>query len=95
MSFSVPEDLPDEDAPREEDWEDEAGEPEPVCLGYLELRVWDQSNPFEIFMENKDYFLEELKQRRISSYKEAYVTSITVKVNPQTRPYVVMENNWY
>lgn len=95
MSFSVPEDLPEEDAPREKDWEEEAGEPEPVCLGYLELRVWDQSNPFEIFMENKDYFLEELKQRRISSYKEAYVTSITVKVNPQTRPYVVMENNWY
>ena len=46
-------------------------------------------------MLGKDYFLEELKQRRISSYKEAYVTSITVKVNPQTRPYVVMENNWY
>lgn len=68
---------------------------EPVRLGYLELNVWDRSNPFEVFMENKDYFLEELKQRKISSYREAYITAVTVKVNPQTRPYVEMGNSWY
>lgn len=68
---------------------------EPVRLGYLELNVWDRSNPFEVFMENKDYFLEELKQRKISSYREAYITAVTVKVNPQTRPYVEMGNGWY
>lgn len=68
---------------------------EPVRLGYLELNVWDRSNPFEVFMENKDYFLEELKQRKISSYREAYITAVTVKVNPETRPYVEMGNGWY
>lgn len=68
---------------------------EPVRLGYLELNVWDRSNLFEVFMENKDYFLEELKQRKISSYREAYITAVTVKVNPETRPYVEMGNGWY
>lgn len=67
---------------------------EPVRLGYLELNVWDRSNPFEVFMENKDYFLEELKQRKISSYREAYITAVTVKVNPETRPYVEVGNGW-
>lgn len=67
---------------------------EPVCLGYLRLDIWDHDNAFTVFMENKDFFLEELKQKKISSYREAYITKITVKVHPETRPFVKGGDNW-
>lgn len=57
--------------------------------GYLLLRNYDISDELEVFMEGKDEFLKELKQRQISSYRVAYVTEIKIQVNPNTAPYLI------
>ena len=56
--------------------------------GALDVRLEYCGDDFKAFMENKDLILDELKERKISSYHTVYVTEVTVKVNPETVPYV-------
>lgn len=56
--------------------------------GSLNLHLAYCADEFKAFMEHKDIILEELKERKISSYYTVYVTEVTVKVNPKTMPYV-------
>lgn len=72
----------------------EDGEAEPEYLGMLCLASHSQDDGFQVFMENKDRFLEELKEKRISRYRQVYITDLTVKVNPQTMPFVELGNIW-
>ncbi len=46
-------------------------------------------------MENKDRILEDLRQKKISDYQEAWITEVKVKVNPGTRPYIELDTGWY
>lgn len=55
--------------------------------GELWLNMDYQEDDLEIFFENKDRFLEDLKQGIISSYEVAYVTDVKIKVNPKTKNY--------
>lgn len=73
---------------QEEEIQTDKEEKEPVYAGELYLSTRYKGNDFELFMENKDRILEELKQKKLSSYEIVYLTEITVKVNPETRPYV-------
>ena len=59
--------------------------------GYLSLQVRYVGNDFEMFMQSKDEILNELKQKRISSYNVAYITDVRIKVNPKTMPYLDYE----
>lgn len=43
---------------------------------------------FQIFMENKDKILADLKQKTLSSYQVVYIKEVTVRVNPETKKYV-------
>ena len=61
---------------------------EPVYGGELYLEARYKGNDFELFMENKDRILEELKQKKLSSYDIVYITQITIKVNHETKAYV-------
>lgn len=82
----------------EESWETDRetqGKTESVYLGMLSLRSYSCDDGFAAFMENKDRFLEELKEKKISSYRQVYITDLKVKVNSQTRPFVEMRNTWY
>lgn len=67
---------------------EEEEERTPKKLGYLHLTASYHDNEFALFMENKDGILEELKQRKISSYKMAYITDVKIKVNAATVPYI-------
>ncbi|MCI8517179.1 MAG: hypothetical protein HFG75_09980 [Hungatella sp.] len=69
-------------------------EEETVYAGYLYLSACEFERGFAVFMENKDRFLEELKEKKISTYQEAYITDIKVKVNPGTRPFVEAREGW-
>ena len=55
-----------------------AGEPR----GRLELMASSRGGDLEIFMECKDEFLKEVKEKRISSYEPAYITEVRILVNP-------------
>ena len=55
-----------------------AGEPQ----GRLELMASSRGGDLEIFMECKDEFLKEVKEKRISSYEPAYITEVRILVNP-------------
>lgn len=46
------------------------------------------SNDFAVWMECKDDFLQELKQKKISYYTQIHLTDVKIKVNPATLPYV-------
>ena len=46
------------------------------------------SNDFAVWMECKDDFLRELKQKKISYYTQIHLTDVKIKVNPATLPYV-------
>ena len=50
--------------------------------GRLELMASSRGGDLEIFMECKDEFLKEAKERRISSYETAYITEVRILVNP-------------
>lgn len=80
---------------RDGETEEEQGEAEkdgdskePVYGGELYLETRYKGNDFELFMENKDRILAELRQKTLSSYDIVYLTQITVRVNPETRGYV-------
>ncbi len=81
---------PDQDLDelQEEETRTDEEKKEPVYAGELYLSARYKGSDFELFMENKDRILEELKQKNLSSYEIAYLTEITVKVNPETRAYV-------
>lgn len=70
-------------------------EPEPAYLGMLSLRSRCYDDGFEVFMENKDRFLEELKEKKISRYRQVYITDLKVKVNPETMPFIETGDSWY
>lgn len=55
---------------------------------YLNLQRRYRGDEFAMFMESKDQVLEELKDRKVSSYHVAYVTGVTIKANPETMPYL-------
>lgn len=68
----------------------------PACKGtlYLTVRYQGGSSDFRLLMENKDRFLEELKQKKISSYDVAYITDVKIKVNPATLPYLETDGTY-
>lgn len=72
----------------EEDQEETA-----VSQGELRITARYEGSDLAVFMENKDRFLEELKNRVISDYEVLYITDITVKVNPETLPFVELKSN--
>ncbi len=39
-------------------------------------------------MENKDRILEELRQKKLSSYELAEITNLRIRVNPETMKYI-------
>lgn len=86
------EEIPEEEGvPKEEEasgGEDSKEQGGPVYAGRLYLTTFWRGSGFEVFMENKDRFLEELKEKKISTYREAHITGIKVKVNSGTRPFV-------
>ena len=56
--------------------------------GSLDLHLAYGADAFKAWMKNKDVILKELKERTISNYDTVYVTEVTVKVNPDTMPWV-------
>lgn len=73
----------------EEAEEEEKKEGKENEQGYLQLCFYDVGNDLEIFLEGKEEFLKELKEKKISYYDVAYVTEVKIKVNPNTLPYVI------
>lgn len=61
---------------------------EEAALGYLWLTAWYRNSDFKLLMENKNYVLDELKQKKISNYEVAYITDVKIKINSQTVPYI-------
>lgn len=61
---------------------------EPDYLGRVWLTASYQGSDLGILIQNKDRFLEELKNKVISDYEVLYITDIKVMVNPETAPYV-------
>lgn len=57
--------------------------------GYLLLRFSSIGNDLQVFMESKEEFLREFKEKKISHYDVAYVTGVAIKVHPSTLPYLV------
>lgn len=70
------------------DGEEEAEQKEPNNLGRVRLTASYQGSDLGILIQNKDRFLEELKNKVISDYEVLYITDIKVMVNPETAPYV-------
>lgn len=50
--------------------------------GHLSSWPPARGGDLEIFMECKDEFLKEVKEKRISSYEPAYITEVRILVNP-------------
>lgn len=46
------------------------------------------NDEFTLFMENKDRILEELKQKKITSYEIVRITDVEILVNPQSMLYI-------
>lgn len=46
------------------------------------------NDEFTLFMENKNKILEELKQKKITSYEIARITDVEILVNPQSMLYI-------
>lgn len=63
---------------------DENGEYQEKIWPVLELYgIWEDQDEVKLFMEVKDLFLEELKEGKISSYREpVYVEQVKVLYNP-------------
>ena len=81
----------EEEEVEEEIWEAEETESEknePVYAGILRLRASYIGDGFELFMENKDRILEELRQKKLSSYELAEITNLRIRVNPETMKYI-------
>lgn len=68
-------------------------EGKPVDLGELRLTASYEGSDLGILMQNKDRFLEELKNKIISDYDVLYITDITVRVNQKTLPSVKRSGN--
>ena len=68
----------EEEEVEEEIWEEEE----------TELRASYIGDGFELFMENKDRILEELRQKKLSSYELAEITNLRIRVNPETMKYI-------
>ena len=58
---------------------------EDIIIGELYLTYDYKGNEFELFMENKNKILEDLKQKSLSSYEIPHITEVTVRVNPGTK----------
>ena len=81
----------EEEEVEEETWEEEetkSEKSEPIYAGILRLRASYIGNGFELFMENKDRILEELRQKKLSSYELAEITNLRIRVNPETMKYI-------
>ena len=72
----------------EEESQYPVSEEKPGKMGIVWLTASYHERGFATLMENKDYVLAELKQRKISSYDVAYITDIKIKVNQETAPYI-------
>lgn len=68
---------------------------EDAIQGYLRLYADNMGSEIKAMMGMKDMILDELKQRRISDYNVMYVEDVEIQVNPQTRPYVLDEDQYY
>lgn len=73
----------------EDDW-NQNGKPREESL-WLGIGLEYLSDDFVAFMEYKDQILDDLKQKKISSYRTNYVTNIVIKVNPVTREQIDIE----
>ena len=62
--------------------------PQDRLQGRVLLRVRYTGNDFALWMEYKDDFLKELRERKIASYQQVTLADVTIKVNPATLPYV-------
>lgn len=58
---------------------------EDIIIGELYLTYDYKGNEFELFMENKNKILEDLKQKSLSSYEIPHIIEVTVRVNPGTK----------
>lgn len=54
----------------------------------VQLESHHFNDEFSLFMENKDRILEELKQKKITSYEIARITDVEILVNPQSMLYI-------
>ena len=82
-------DYTEYDRTESEDQTEETASSEPVQDGELYLRASYFSDSFQIFMENKDAILDDLKAGRLSSYTAADITGVKIRVNPVTMYRVV------
>ena len=89
--------LPEEGEPNSEEesqgTDQMSEEKEEVYLGELWLAATYEGSDFGILMQNKDRFLEELKNKTVSDYDVLYITDIRVKVNQETLPSVKLGKN--
>lgn len=67
-----------------DEYVDEKGDIVEEKYPVLELYgIWEDQDEMKLFMELKDQFLSDLKEGRISSYREpAYVESVEILINP-------------
>lgn len=73
----------------QDEQEKQAGEYEQnEYAGSVRVVLDYQGDDVQLFLESKDKILDDLKEKRIASYRTIYVTEIVVKVNPETMPYV-------
>lgn len=56
--------------------------PQASAQGYLELYPNYIGDSFALFMETKDQFLSEFRQKKISNYDVLYITDVKIKINP-------------
>lgn len=64
-------------------------------FGNLYLSFHSTKSDFEVFMEYKDQILEELKKKKIASYRYDRIKEITIRVNPKTMKKVEESNTYY
>ncbi len=64
------------------------GEKEQDISGYVEMHSRFTGNEFELFMENKDRILKDMKEKKLSSYNTYYVKSVKIHINPGMMEYI-------
>ncbi len=67
---------------------------EPVYSGELRLMRSYFGDDFQIFMENKDEMLNDLKNGKLSSYEVVDVSSVKIRMNPATAARVENRTGW-
>ena len=92
---TISEALLDEDTQEKEEYAQATASPEILDEEKErrhEIVIQLESNRFNdgfiLFMENKDRILEELKQKKITSYEVARITDVEILVNPQSMLYI-------